>query len=208
MIFSSNQTNFRKKNATTIPFDHKKFVLHFESVFTNDEIAKEFQKFLKSEINEEPWIFLLQVKELKVSKNVVSNTMEIIENHLLETSKYEINISAKVKSTILDDFETQKNNVEWKFHLPPNELFSEITKIVKEEMYHDPWKRFIRTKICEKLIYKYQHDSTVCSPQVTQKFSYTDDYFNHPFVFQQDFNFGQELFKDNFDWEVNGKNFF
>jgi hypothetical protein len=33
-------------------FDHEKFVVHFESAFTNKEMEKEFRKFLKSEFNE------------------------------------------------------------------------------------------------------------------------------------------------------------
>ena len=78
--------------------------------------------------------------------------------------------------------------------------------MTKVELYHDAWKRLIRTKIIEKIIFKYQNDSTVCSPQVTEKFNYTDEYFEHPYIFQQDFKFAEELFHDNFDWKVRKSN--
>ena len=198
-----NQNNSDWMTKVEGEFNYKKFVLHFESAFTKVDIGKEFQIFLKSEFNEDSWIFLNEIKKLSETKNFILKTIEIIENHLLETSKNEINISGKVKFPILKHYEIQKNNLDvWKFESPPDILFEEISKIIKDELYHDPWKRFIRTKIIEKIIFKYQNDSTVCSPQVTEKFNYTDEYFEHPYIFQQDFKFAEELFHDNFDWEV------
>eukprot|EP01080_Neovahlkampfia_damariscottae_P010992 gene10992-3698_t len=186
-------------------FDFKQFVLHFDSVFSNQEIGKEFHSFLKTEFNEEPWLFLCEVKKLQEGKQLVTKTLEIIENHLLESSKYEINVSGKVKFPVLKDFESQKNNLEeWMFDATPDKLFDEICKIIKDELYHDPWKRFLRTKVCEKIIFKYQNDSMICSPQITEKFNYTDEYFQHRFIFKQDFDFGEELMKDNFQWELMG----
>eukprot|EP01080_Neovahlkampfia_damariscottae_P010993 gene10993-3699_t len=91
------------------------------------------------------------------------------------------------------------------FEDSPELLFEEISRIVKHEMYHDPWKRFLRTKVCEKIIFKYQNDSMICSPQITEKFNYTDEYFEHPFIYKQDFKFSEELMKDSFDWELIGR---
>jgi hypothetical protein len=185
------------------PFDYKKFTLHYESVFTNPDISKEFQKFLQSEFNNEPFLFLEDVKNLKETKNFIPKTIEIIEKYIVNNAKCEVNISGKSKLSILQGYELQKLNLEeWKFEKSFDVLFDEISKILKEEMYHDPWKRFLRTKTCVKLMEKYKDDSTICSPQITEKFDYKDDYFNHPYIFKDDFLFAEELFKDNFDWEV------
>eukprot|EP01080_Neovahlkampfia_damariscottae_P000069 gene69-4318_t len=49
---------------------------------------------------------------------------------------------------------------------------------------------------------KYQNDSSVCSPQITENFSYKAEYFTHPYLFQSNFKFAEMLFKDIFHWDL------
>jgi hypothetical protein len=193
-------------NSFKKEFNHKNFVLHFESIFIEKEIGNEFHSFLKSEFNEEPWLFLFCLKELshiKDKKIAIQKSKKIVEEFLMEKSIYEINISGKSKITILEQYHLQKlNDDDWVISRPMSEQFDAIAEIVKNELFHDSWKRFLRTKLCEGLIYKFQNNSNVCSPQMTENFSYTDEYFQHPFIFDQDFQFSELLFKDNFNWEL------
>jgi len=39
-------------------FDRKDFILHYESAFTVTEIGNALHNFLKTEVNEDPWLFL------------------------------------------------------------------------------------------------------------------------------------------------------
>ena len=133
------------------------------------------------------------------------NSIEIIENFLLPNSPCQINLSSKSTENLLEEYEKQKNEKEkWLYSFEPQELFSSIFRIVSSEIYHDPWKRFVRTKESEEIMKKYKHDSKIVSPFLTKVFSYNDEYFHHPFIFDRDFEFAEYLFKDNFQWELLG----
>jgi hypothetical protein len=147
---------------------------------------------------------LTKLEKTTDTKEVIKKTKEIIETYLLESSTSEINISGKSKEKIIQGYTFQReNDSTWVFHTDPVELFQEIKKMVLGEMYHDPWRRFIRTPIVKSFIQKYQNDSSVCSPDITESFNYQEDYFDHPFIFDQDFKFAEMLLKDNFHWKVN-----
>jgi hypothetical protein len=196
-------------------FNHENFVVHFESALNNKEIGKEFKNFLKSEFNErfflsfnfsEPWTFLEELKKLekmKETKEIVKKTIEIIEMFLLDGAECEINVSGKLKQDILKQCDFQKKtSFQCKFQVSPTELFQEIKKTVEVELFHDSWKRFVRTNAIKSIIQKHQSDSSICSPNLTKSFNYQEEYFDHPFIFDQDFTFAKMLLKDNFNWEV------
>ena len=152
-------------------------------------------------------MFLCETKkltEIKEKKILIEKTLKIIEEFLLTDSKKEINISGKAKNKIINVFELYEDNnkEEWLFEETSDKLFSNIQKIVRKELYHDTWRRFLRTEEALKLTKKYSKDSTVCSPKITEKFNYSDDYFQHIFTFESDFKFGSCLFEDDFHWEV------
>jgi hypothetical protein len=127
---------------------------------------------------------------------------------LLDGSMYEINVSGRLKQDILNHCNAQKKeSFQWKFQVPPSELFKEIKKTIECELYHDSWKRFIRTPAIKPIIKRYQSDSSICSPNLTKSFNYQEDYFDHPFIFDEDFIFADMLLKDNFNWEVSFCNF-
>jgi hypothetical protein len=186
--------------------DLASLMIHFDSIFTKEDVFCSYQTFLQSEFNEEPLLFLFEVKKLEELENtqkIIKKTLEIIEKHLLPNSEGEINISGKSKSLFLEKYEEQKQDENnWKFEQNPKDLFTPICKIVRHEMYHDPWKRFMRTKAAEEIIQNFYWDSKVCSPHITQEFTYKDDYFNHPYIFKSDFKFMNHLFEDNVHWEV------
>eukprot|EP01080_Neovahlkampfia_damariscottae_P010875 gene10875-3491_t len=74
-----------------------------------------------------------------------------------------------------------------------------IADSIRAQLCHDPWKRFYRSKSCEDIIQKYYNDSTICSPATTVQYYYKDDHFEHPFIEDSDFEFGNNLFEDSYD---------
>jgi hypothetical protein len=185
--------------------DFENFVIHFNSSLTNKTVGDLFRKYLKSEFNSEPWDFLMKIKEMK-NLTEVNEKIELIKNilktYIHSDSQSEINISGKMKSELLSTFELQMNSKEWKLKMEPNDYFNKAEKIIREELYHDSWKRFVRSNYSQEIINKFYTDPTVCSPQITEQFDYTMDYFKHSFIEDDDFRFSKLLFQDNFHWEV------
>jgi hypothetical protein len=183
--------------------DKRNFMIHFNAALTNKTVGNLFLKFLKSEFNEEPWNFLNQInlmKELKEKGEKMNKIEEIIQDYLLKDSKYEINVSGKLKTESnlkFKDFTENEKEID-----ELNGFFKDIVKVLHGELFHDPWKRFIRSKYCDEIIKQFQLDPSVCSPQITQYFSYSDDYFKQLFIEDDDFKFAFLLFEDNFHWEV------
>jgi hypothetical protein len=182
------------------------FVLQFDCILTEKEIIKDFNSFLKLEGHENTHQFLLENYELKnltEAKEIIEKTLFMIENFILPNSKQELNVSLDSKQYVFGQYQIQKTNKEeWIMEEIPNELFEDINEMIKQELYHDHWKRFLRTKTALNLIGKFKHNSEVCMPQISEYFPYDDEYFKHPFIFSSDFEFADLLFKDNFHWQV------
>jgi hypothetical protein len=181
-------------------------VLQFDSILTEKEITKEFQSFLKLEGQESTHLFLLENYELKnliEAKEIIEKTIHMVEIFILPNSKHELKVSSESKQYVFGQYQIQKtNSEEWIMEEIPTELFEDINEIITQELYHDHWKRFLRTKIALNLIEKFKHNSDVCMPQISEYFPHDDEYFKHPFIFSSDFEFADLLFKDNFHWEV------
>jgi hypothetical protein len=178
-------------------------MIHFNAALTKKAVGDLFLQFLKSEFNEEPWNFLNQVnsmKELKDKEEKLKMIEEIILCYLQKDSKFEINVSGKLKHEAyskLEDFKKTEKEID-----EMNEFFKDLVSALHGELFHDPWKRFVRSTYALEVFKQFQHDSSVCSPQITQYFSYTDDYFKHPFIEDADFKFAKLFFEDDFHWEV------
>eukprot|EP01080_Neovahlkampfia_damariscottae_P002120 gene2120-1986_t len=198
--------SFMKK--TSMKVDKTKYILLFESIYTNDEVGDAFQDYLKTEYNEEPLKFLRAVLALKTSKEEFKYSIEpvkaIMKNYIVDGAPYEVNISFKTKDKLLQQFKPQENEEEWILKVSPYKLFKVVAKIVREELFHDNWKRFIRTDVVEKIITKYYHDKTVCTLKIVQDFPFDDEHFRHPYVEDKDFEFSKSLVQDNSDWELIG----
>jgi hypothetical protein len=202
----TQKTSHKIEQPKDNEFNHLQFVLHFESIFLEKEIGKEFHSFLKTELNEEPWIFLNELIELKFIKDekiFMEESSRIIKEFISVNSHREINISGKSKSTLVDQVQLLiENPNSFKEKETFETIFFPVEKIVRQELYHDSWKRFLRTPECIAIIKKFHTDSLVCSPQITEYFSYKDEYFHHPYVFERDFDFANLLFQDTFHWEL------
>jgi hypothetical protein len=146
----------------------------------------------------------VKLENTKETREIIKKTVEIIEKFLVDGSTSEINVSGKLKEEIIKQYSIQKtDSFSMKFQAPPTALFKEIRKTVECELFHDSWKRFIRTPVIKSIIQKHHQNSSICSPNTTTSFNYTEEYFEHPFIFDEDFVFGDMLMKDNFNWEVN-----
>jgi hypothetical protein len=200
------------KSSKSSKFNHQQFILHFDSIFVQQEIGEEFQNFLKSEKDEGAFLFLNHFKQFKFEtrdkKQQVEKLKEIIESFLLEGSIQHLNISDKAKSSILEVYETlllendkiTKNGEIW--IQQTIELLVQIERTTRQELEHHHWKRFLRIKSCESIIRKYHMIGSICSPQISQYFTHSDDYFNHSIIFDRDFEFANLIFKDSFDWTM------
>jgi hypothetical protein len=140
------------------------------------------------------------MKELKEKGEKLKMIEDIIQDYLKKESKFEINISGKLKNEAYSKLEDFKENQKEKDEM--NEFFADIVNVLQGELFHDPWKRFVRSKYGDEIVKLFQHDPSVCSPQITQYFSFNDDYFKHPFIEDDVFKFAKLLFEDDFHWEV------
>eukprot|EP01080_Neovahlkampfia_damariscottae_P010931 gene10931-3637_t len=185
------------------------YMIHYESAFSNKTVGEALRKHLSVEFNEEPFDFIMKINEMKNSHNTkekIKLINDILDLYLQTGSEHEVNISGKSKKEIFSIFEEQKeNHSEWVLTIPMNNFFDKVEKIVKEELYHDPWKRFIRSSLSLSIIQKFHEDPTVCSPQITEQFDYSDDHFTHPFIEDDDFRFAKVLFQDNYHWKLIGQ---
>ena len=89
--------------------------------------------------------------------------------------------------------------------MSPKDTFESIIDIIKLELNYDPWKRFVRTNISEKLMIDFQNDSEVVIPKVVSNFDFKSEYFMNPLIEDKDFEFALSLTNDNYSWEVSFK---
>jgi hypothetical protein len=174
------------------------YCVHFEASLTNKSVAEAFKEFLKTEFNEDSWNFLEEVKKLKETKEkeeITNCCVKIFERYLSDESKFQLNISSESKENLKKNFNFQ--GVE-----PDTKMFDFIEESVKGQLRHDSWKRFYRSKYCEEIIYQHYNDSSICSPVTTLQYFYNKDFFVHPHLDDSDFDFGNILLEDSFEWEV------
>jgi hypothetical protein len=189
--------------------------LQFESLYREPEILKEFLIYLKNELKHNSMMFLSELYILettKESKLKIEKLKKIFENFLLQDANYELLISAKLKISLLDLYETfqlevfeNKNSHETLITEILERFLKPISNKMRIELLDESWRSFLKTDVGENLIKKYK---TYSFPQVTQKFSYSDEYFTHPFIFDSDFDFSEFLLKESLNWEpyTNKKN--
>jgi hypothetical protein len=201
--------NNRFKNEE---FQKENLCLRFESIFISKEIEKEFKSFIGPETSEANKLHFLkrtnQLQSAKEQKKEEEILQMLIEDFLLKDSKFELSVSKRTSIIVLEMYETflleksQKNKQKDDWIQHTRRIVSKIEKTIKEELMHHSWGSFLRTKECEKLMKLNYRNSLICSPQVTQYFSFSDEYFLHPFIFEQDFQFADLMFKDNFKWTL------
>eukprot|EP01080_Neovahlkampfia_damariscottae_P000796 gene796-9046_t len=195
----SNRNSFSKDN----------YELTFGSVFSNDTVKKEFNEFLKTEFNQQPLLFIMEVEELEKiqdEKKKVEKSLSIVKKFIFENSELEVNISFDKKKELLQLYEEQMKNDSWIIKKTPVETFEPIIAILKQELKYDPFKRFVRTKKCEQLMIQFQKEDSVVVPKILKNFDYTHEHFLTPDIEDTDFEFGLSLLRDNYSWKLIGSN--
>jgi hypothetical protein len=173
------------------------YCVHFEASLTNKSVGDAFKDFLKTEFNEDSWNFLEEVKKLKEVKDkdqISTLCAKIFEIYFKDDSKFQLNISSESKENLKKNF---SQGIE-----PNTEMFNVIEESVKSQLRHDSWKRFYRSKFCEEIIFQNYNDSSICSPVTTLQYFYNKEFFEHPHLDDSDFDFGNILLEDSFEWEV------
>jgi hypothetical protein len=193
--------SFRKEKK----LDKEKFIVNFKAIYTCSLLNTNFSNFLASEFNVEPLNFLWDVKKIETMQNIaeiIVHIQKILDTYIVHNSPCEINISGKSKIDILELFSSQTSTTQWTLSKSPNELFVPLVKIVHAEMYHDSWKRFVRSPLVDEIIMKFHDDPTVCQLQISQNFPYDDEYFTHHDIEDRDFDYSKGILNDNSSWEV------
>jgi hypothetical protein len=187
-------------------FDKTKFVVNFDSVITNKKMGAAFYKFLQTEHNSEGYDFMLEIKNLENLKDVkqlVEKTKQIFNNYVFPNSSKEINISGELRSKTISKFEKQtKVSDKWILEEKPNELLQECFYVISSILRHDPFKRFIRTEECEKIMKQFQNDSSVISPAIIKNLNYQISDFKNPYIDDKDIDFFKNLMEDGYNWKV------
>jgi hypothetical protein len=187
-------------------FDKTKFVVNFDSVLTNKKMGAAFYKFLQTEHNSEGYEFIADVKLLESSKDEkqqIEKSKQIFNSYIIINSDKEINISGELRDKTISAFQKQVDSTDkWILDQNPFEIFHECFIVVSNILRHDPFKRFIRTDECEKLMKVYQNDFSVISPFITNKFSFQISDFKHPYIHDKDFDFFKALAEDDYNWKV------
>jgi hypothetical protein len=187
-------------------FDKTKFAVNFESVVTNKKMGAAFYKFLKSEHNAEGYDFMMEFKNLETLKDVkqlIEKTKHIFTSYVLPNSSKEINISGELRSKTISNFEKQTEvSDKWILEVKPKELLQECFHVIASVLRHDPFKRFIRTEECEKIMKQFQNDSSVVTPIIAKNYAYQVNDFKNPYIDDKDFDFFKALMEDGYNWKV------
>jgi hypothetical protein len=192
------------------PFD---YIIHFESAFKRKTIGETFHEFLKTEESEKDWLYLTSFKRFestKEKKQKLEIFKTILQDFLLDSSTFEVDLSKKYKSLaqefyesfMLENNQRQSNFEEMTINQAHENLLEPIYKLLHEKLRLDAWKRFSRTETATSLIKLHYKNFDICSPQIIKNFSHTDEYFDHPFIFDLDFEFADLLFKDHSQWKL------
>jgi hypothetical protein len=186
-------------------------ILTFNSIFFENEIKEEFLQFLKVSLHKEQFLFVCGFKEIKQTKErktTIEKIKDLFENFLVEGSVHQIGVSDKQKTSILEVYESfqleiteSKNNIElfitdviYKFLQPISTQF----KKTLNELY---WDKFLTTPTAEVLTKKFENNKAICIPLVIKEFTHhRDEYFDHPFIFDSDFDFAKYLLRDSSNW--------
>lgn len=166
----------------------------FDSIFKNKEIGEMFYSFLKEDKSEESWEFLQSLYQLSKNEPKLAEKKieDIIQQHLLPTAPKSLNISAETRKEVLENLNKHKSID----HLRP------LENVLIQEMKYDSFKRFLRSKQCNKIIEKYSNNQSVVASTVSEKFSYADSDFSKAEITEHDLKFMNYLLKDNMEWEL------
>eukprot|EP01080_Neovahlkampfia_damariscottae_P003760 gene3760-6648_t len=184
-------------------FELDRIHIHFNSIYTNEDMKNSFMKHLESEFNTEPFEFVLKVKEFESEeeeKLKLKLFFEIYDTYIIKNSPKEINLSAEN----LENFR-KKNKIQLEdrnTNLLENEPFDILKRIIHSQLLHDVFPRFIRSDLCIKTIKLHQRDSKVVEKREVYDFPYKDEDFTSEIVTDIDIEFMNRLMKDGYDWEL------
>lgn len=136
-------------------------------------------------------------QKLPTQKKVIELKDKIISTYIKSGSKKEINLSAHVRKTVL------QNEKEAKTIKDIEKLFKAAKQAIYKETKSDNFVRFLRTDECLKLIgkyYMYDKDVMVLSDAVSMNFTYDD--FRDPFFNSRDIAMSRLLNKDSLEWKL------
>jgi hypothetical protein len=124
---------------------------------------------------------------------------------LLPTKKWEQLSTSSYKQNTTQKAMTEKQTKvsdKWILEEKPNELLQECFYVISSILRHDPFKRFIRTEECEKIMKQFQNDSSVISPAIIKNLDYQISDFKNPYIDDKDIDFFKNLMEDGYNWKV------
>jgi hypothetical protein len=187
----------------------KQLTIQFDSVFIEKNIQKEFELFLEKPFELQ---FLIELKELEnttQTKKIQEKVKDIFENFLLQGSFQELEIPEKMKNSLLDFYESlmleRVENTHFLEMLTTDvviKFFKPLSEKITGDLKENKWKEFLTTPSGENLVKKHRKNSFICIPAVAEIFLYKDEYFQHPYIFDSDFDFAEMLHNDSKQWNL------
>eukprot|EP01080_Neovahlkampfia_damariscottae_P011419 gene11419-4586_t len=185
-------------------FELERIHIHFNSIYTNEDMKKAFMKHLENEFNPEPFEFCLKVKHFESTKEdqeKVKLFFEIYDNYITKNSPKEINLSSDNIVKFKKQNERQLNNRnKWISELIDH--FDILYRVINSQLLYDVFPRFIRTDLCINTVKSHIKDYTVVENREAYDFPYKDDDFKSEIVTDIDVEFMNRMMEDGYDWEL------
>jgi len=185
-------------------FDISKYYSKEDAVYHNDDFKKSFYKFLKKGLNTHPFDFIeevLSLKDIDDEKEKIKNINRIINKFINDKSEKELNLSGEMKNDFFESYKNQKGDDKWVLNVNINDIFDDIFKIVKKELFFDKFTSFVRTEECINLIKKHYKNENLVVSRKKKDYEYTNLDFITQVITYKDMEMIDETSKDSFDWK-------
>jgi hypothetical protein len=163
------------------------------------EACEQFMQFLEHCHCPESLMFCLQVKELKriVDGTTKNKCKEIIDTFLQHGSACEINIDAKARSSVFNNFNSEKISIH---------IFDDVYGIVYRELQHGQFPRFIRSMVFKSYLAKKGEDFLKLIAYdmriegIKDRIMYQPDDFSSTQITDRDIKMMLNMNQDSPDW--------
>ncbi|EFC46178.1 predicted protein [Naegleria gruberi] len=130
----------------------QRYKFNIEAVFDHESARDCFRKFLKDNLNEDPFMFYEMVEKYqktRLDKNRFDMAVEIMNTFIVVSAKHELNLSMTIRKDILKIWSlTQEFNEGKAVELIecPSDLFQKAQNVIFSELKQDNFPRFTESE--------------------------------------------------------------
>ncbi|EFC46038.1 regulator of G-protein signaling 8-like protein [Naegleria gruberi] len=136
------------------------YKFNIEAVFDHESARDCFRKFLKDNLNEDPFMFYEMVEKYqktRLDKNRFDMAVEIMNTFIVVSAKHELNLSMTIRNDILKNWKVIQELNEGKsaeLMECPTDLFQKAQNVIFSELKQDNFPRFIDSEQFVKYLKK------------------------------------------------------